>query len=250
MCTKICNKCKIDLPILDFPSQKVNNKIYIRGECFSCRKKILKKWEEDNPGYYTKKIKEYYKNNSKKLKEYAKNYRADPIKGELHKKAVKNWKIKNTGSLKKYNKDYSKINRKNLSEKALKRQKIRLELDPKFKLTHYIRTRIGSLCKKLGTRKQSGISKYLGCTSEFLISFLENQFDNKMDWNNHGSYWHIDHIIPLSCADNEEELMKLAHYINLRPLEARKNLSRKDKMSSEDINLYLSRIKTKEFLFK
>jgi hypothetical protein len=46
-----------------------------------------------------------------------------------------------------------------------------------------------------------------------------------MTWDNKGLYngelnygWDIDHIIPTSIANTEEELIKLCHYTNLQPL--------------------------------
>jgi hypothetical protein len=49
-----------------------------------------------------------------------------------------------------------------------------------------------------------------------------------MNWNNHGNpidgiytinkTWDIDHIIPLSSAKTEEDIIKLNHYTNLKPL--------------------------------
>ena len=47
-----------------------------------------------------------------------------------------------------------------------------------------------------------------------------------MNWENQGgrgirtknTNWDVDHIIPLSSAKNEEELINLCHYNNLRPL--------------------------------
>lgn len=46
-----------------------------------------------------------------------------------------------------------------------------------------------------------------------------------MTWNNYGLYngtekygWDIDHVIPLSSALNENELLKLNHFSNLKPL--------------------------------
>ena len=52
-----------------------------------------------------------------------------------------------------------------------------------------------------------------------------------MNWENHGKYgWHIDHIIPLSSAKNEDELKKLCYYKNLQPLWALENILKKDKL--------------------
>jgi len=46
-----------------------------------------------------------------------------------------------------------------------------------------------------------------------------------MNWDNKGLYngnfeygWDVDHIIPLSSAKTEEEIIRLNHYSNLQPL--------------------------------
>ena len=53
-------------------------------------------------------------------------------------------------------------------------------------------------------------------------------FEPWMNWGNHGNpkdgviepnkTWDIDHIIPLSSAKTEDDIIKLNHYTNLRPL--------------------------------
>jgi hypothetical protein len=50
-----------------------------------------------------------------------------------------------------------------------------------------------------------------------------------MSWDNYGK-WHIDHIIPLSSANNEDEVYKLCHHTNLQPLWAEDNLKKSNKI--------------------
>ena len=52
-----------------------------------------------------------------------------------------------------------------------------------------------------------------------------------MTWDNYSYYgWHIDHIIPLSSANSDEELMKLCHFTNLQPLWYLENLKKSNKL--------------------
>jgi len=65
----------------------------------------------------------------------------------------------------------------------------------------------------------------LGCDIDNFKSYLESKFEDWMTWENRGLYngefnygWDIDHIIPVSSAKTEEELLLLNHYTNLQPL--------------------------------
>jgi hypothetical protein len=56
----------------------------------------------------------------------------------------------------------------------------------------------------------------LGCSFEELKLYLESKFEPWMDWNNQGLYngefdygWDIDHILPISIAITEEDVIKL-----------------------------------------
>jgi len=71
-------------------------------------------------------------------------------------------------------------------------------------------------------------------TLQELKFHLETQFDSNMNWENHGSYWHVDHIIPLASLtfDSEEhENFKLLWSLgNLQPLFGPENLSKSKKI--------------------
>lgn len=64
----------------------------------------------------------------------------------------------------------------------------------------------------------------LGCSIEQLKEYLAARFQPGMSWSNHGE-WHIDHIVPLSSVDleDQEQLLKVCHYSNLQPLWAGDN---------------------------
>lgn len=62
-----------------------------------------------------------------------------------------------------------------------------------------------------------------------LTRHLEKQFIDGMTWDNYGSYWHIDHVKPLSWFNLETEF-KLAWALeNLQPLKAFENLSKNNR---------------------
>lgn len=69
--------------------------------------------------------------------------------------------------------------------------------------------------------------KILGVNREFYKKYLEEKFTKGMCWDNYGFRgWHIDHVIPLISAKNEEELINLFHYTNTQPLWAVDNISK------------------------
>ena len=62
-----------------------------------------------------------------------------------------------------------------------------------------------------------------------------------MNWDNYGLYngeldygWDLDHIIPISSAKTEEDIIRLNHYTNLQPLCSKTNRDiKKDKLEYE-----------------
>ena len=70
-----------------------------------------------------------------------------------------------------------------------------------------------------------------------------------MTWENQGSYWHVDHVLPVSSFDfTNEKNNKICTYLkNLRPLEAKEILSKHNKI---DMVLYVKHIKKADYFEK
>lgn len=84
---------------------------------------------------------------------------------------------------------------------------------------------------KKGKSNKAGqsILKFINYTIEELKVHIEKKFfDEKMNWENYGTYWHLDHIIPqsdLPYTSMEDENFKLCWSLsNLRSLEAKQNI--------------------------
>jgi hypothetical protein len=98
------------------------------------------------------------------------------------------------------------------------------------KLTCNVRCRVKNFLNSKNIVKNNKTFNIVGCSPEFLKEHLENQFTNGMSWDLMGQQIHIDHIIPLSSANTEEEIYKLCHYTNLQPLWAEDNLKKSNKL--------------------
>jgi hypothetical protein len=64
------------------------------------------------------------------------------------------------------------------------------------------------------------------------FTYLEQQFDSNMNWNNYGEYWEIDHIKPIDSFDLtvEENIYQCFHYSNTRPLNKTENKAKSNKI--------------------
>lgn len=111
-------------------------------------------------------------------------------------------------------------------------QQNRTKTDIVFKLGRNIRVLIRDSFKNKNIKKKTKTEIILGCSIAHFKKHLESQFKEGMSWENR-SAWHIDHIIPLALAKNEDQLIKLNHYTNLRPLWAKENLVKSARYEGE-----------------
>lgn len=175
----------------------------------------------------------YYKNREKNLKA-VKDYRdrnkekvalAKKLDAERNKDRVKNTRmryyLKNKESIDKRVKNWKKNNRARLNE----RNRQRYKTDIAYRITVNYRNRFYDVVKNKRTSKSI---KFLGCSIDHFKEYLESLFTKKMTWENYGTYWHIDHIMPCASFDltDEAHQKRCFHYTNMQPLEAKKNLTK------------------------
>ena len=199
---KQCTKCKIEKPLSEFYKNKKMN-LGVRSWCKDCHKESNKKWRLNNP---------------EKVKEIKKNYRLN------NPDYYKNWKLNNPDYKKNYKKNYDKERKKT---------------DPLFKLSCKIREMIHRVLKLSGEKKNDCSIKLIGFTQKQLKDHLENKFKPEMNWENHGTYWEIDHIVPVSWfIENSIKNPKIINSLtNLQPLTVEENGQKGDKCINQYFNL-------------
>lgn len=205
--TKICTKCGIEKSVDCFRKEK-RVKSGLQGQCKICEKEYYLKRKDKCKKY----MKEYYIKNKEKLSEQNKIYR------ENHKEEKK---------------IQDKIYRENNRDKINKRNLLKKEKDPIYKLKCNVRGMIKNSFRRRGFKKKQKGEEIYGCSVneliEHLIKTYEDNYNEKWNWG-YLKDVHVDHIIPLSSANTEKEVKKCCHYTNLQLLKAKDNLRKSDKL--------------------
>jgi len=93
------------------------------------------------------------------------------------------------------------------------------------KLIERVRCNTRTALYSRGVKKNTKTEKILGCTFEQFKYHIESLFTEGMSWETFSKI-HIDHIIPISSAKTEQDVILLSHYTNLQPLWAKDNLKK------------------------
>ena len=232
---KKCIQCKIEKDISEF-YKDMRIKGGYRNKCKNCTNLNNKKWVEKNPEKKKISNKKWVEKNPEYMISYQK------INGEeiyeKRKDYFKNWVFVNRYSKKYYHmtkdsrkekkEEYNKIwmeKNPNYYKDYNRKYKIEKRKDVLYQLSESISNSIRHSIKRKGYIKKSRSLEILGCSIEEFKIYLESKFEPWMNWNNRGLYngelnygWDIDHIIPISLAKSEDEILKLNHYTNLQPL--------------------------------
>ena len=244
MVNKVCIKCVIEKPLIDFTKRKTSLDGY-RNECKKCTNELTKQYRKKNPEKRKDSDKKYrelnlekvrtatkkwQKDNKEKYREYDKKYRE--LNPEKINKKTKKYRNTNPEKVKEATNKWRRNNRDKINEYYRKLRKS----DPLYKLTCNIRTMIHHAITGNGDKKCNKTEEILGCSYEFIKNYIERQWllshnlneygETWMNWGNYGKYksgifnygWDIDHKIPLASNKTYEGLIKLNHYSNLQPL--------------------------------
>lgn len=214
-----------------------------------------KKWRDNNKEIIKQKAVDYnkvyyYKNKIYKVKVLL----SEEEKKENNRITAKRWRDnnknhiaeytkKNIDKISKYQKEYQLENKDILNKKNYLRKKLRYVNNIDYRLKTNIRNLIVKAFKRNGFNKNSKTLDILGCSFEEFKLHLESKFEDWMNWENKGLYngelsygWDMDHIIPISSAITEDDIIRLSHYTNLRPLCGYINRNiKKDKLNYEII---------------
>ena len=231
---KTCSKCKETKELTEFYRNKTK-KDGVRSACKKCEK-IINKTDYDNNIISKREYQREYRKKIGivKIKQYRKNYESknkEKIKikrGEIY--------LKNKEKFNSISKEYYKKNKYILNKKSVEYNCNRYKNDHFFCLKQRIRNIINIAVKNKNYKKETRTHEILGCSFEDFNIHIERQFTKGMSWDNRDK-WHIDHIIPMATAKTEEDVIRLNHYTNLRPLWADENLSKSDKIITHQLVL-------------
>ena len=204
MNTCVCTKCKIEKQVTDFYKDQ-RRKTGLQANCKKCFNERTVKYNR-----------EFRKNNRELVRAWGR-------------KNSKNDYYRRKDAIVIYSKEYYEKNKDQLNKKKVEYTRKKRKTDPLYRTRCLLGSRTLKALKGVGFQKSNTTEEMLGCSYENFLQHLESLFSEGMNWQNQGK-WHIDHIIPLSSAKNEEELIKLCHYTNTQPLWAKDNLSKSNKI--------------------
>ena len=227
---KICTKCQKKFDLSEFYKDK-SKKDGLSCWCKSCQKC----YNEQNK----EKRKQWKELNKDRLKEYQQKYDAQTRDKRLerqkayresHKEQIKEYYYTQYRETSKENsRKYRELHKEQLKEYDKERNR-------KNKLNRCMSRSIWhSLHNAKAEQHWETLVPY---TLQQLREHLEKQFDKNMSWDNYGTYWEIDHIIPqnlFNIATAEDADFKICwSLMNLRPLE--KSANRKRPKDGSDVS--------------
>lgn len=257
--TKICKKCQEEKPLDAFSFLKSKN--YWIAQCKVCvcenqkkysvkNKDLIKAYKRQhyqiNKEYISNKSRGYYhqnkvdvlitvgkyrKENGGKIKEYRQS-----VKDKISKRQYK-WRQENKDKIAIQTKQYRYDNGKKLSEyhkeyikNNLWRQRKKHLDDPLYRLTRNIRSAICAALRNKAYKKTSKTAEILGCDFEGFETWMCSVSKVYPETDTVD----IDHVVPVSHAKTETEVLALNHFSNFQWLTQEDNESKGNRFTLEE----------------
>lgn len=179
----------------------------LRGTCLECERKDCLEYRQSDIG--KAKTKEWNDNNVERMAELQRNS---------------------------YQKNKEKINEKNRDK---------YNNDPIYRFKHNCRRRIQQAFGTYKDLKKDGDTiEYLGSSIEHLAKWFEYCYDDKMTHENHGEYWHMDHVLPVNLWDLTDQIHIdfCFHWANLSPLNSSENMSKHDSIDTMQLMNHMNKL--------
>jgi hypothetical protein len=211
---KTCSRCKETKALTDFNKCKSCNDGH-HPQCKAC-----KKWYRENDSKLAEKQHAYYLANKDKILVQNREYRIQNAETIFHQR--RQYRVKNKDHITQKNKEYVPTRCKQIKE--------RRKVDPCFRIREQMRACLHRGLRKIGGKQGISTVAYLGCEITIFKEWLEFQFDKDMSWDNYGTLWDIDHILPVNKFDmtNVKSREICFNWTNMQPLRKKENMSKSD----------------------
>ena len=99
--------------------------------------------------------------------------------------------------------------------------------------------------KCIRNKKNDSSVNYLGCTIDMYSKWIRFSSEELYSFDNHGTVWHIDHVIPLSTFDftKEEDIYLAFNWRNTTPLDRIENMKKGNKILTSQIEEHFKKLK-------
>ena len=194
-----------------------------------------------------------FRKNRRKCKDCGRAHNRAYRRNEHGNQKAKTWASENKEQMTKLQAEWHQKNKDKINKKYVERY----HSDINFKMKQCIKRRILGAMKSKGNKKKGKTVKYLGTSIPDFVKWFSYCFefiDEKMSFDNHGKYWHIEHVVPINkfdlCFDENDDpekcndAVKLCFsWFNLMPLCGTENISKHDKIDKMQIRLHVRNLK-------
>ena len=229
--TRVCRRCKQELPLTIEYFYRNGEKNY-QYFCKPCQAILKKEWAAKNRdrtnAYQNEQRAKWTDEKKENMKEYMRQYNIE------HNEKLRLQKQVYYKSHKEEFAQYRKNYREEHKELRCKQEKEKRDTDKVYFMKQKARNVIYRSFARRGLHKIALAEEITGLNSTELCDYLFGTFKDV-----YGYEWdgiepvHIDHIIPLSIANTEEEVRELCYHKNLRLIKALDNMKKQDKINYE-----------------